>query len=117
MSFANLRVSQKILCLVALMLAMTGLVAGIGITGMNSIGSAVIAMDAADRNAFNGLQVSRDLAVLNRAEYWLVTNPSRENLATAERLLGELRPRVEDTLAEFAKTEDAEKRQLARPIE
>ena len=117
MSFANLRIAQKILVLVVLMLAMTGVVAGVGVHGVQSLSNNIGRVNETGTEALNGSRVSRDVAALNRAEYRLASDPSAEVLRATEEVGNRLRDRVDQQLGTLRATASDEQARLLAPVE
>ncbi|WP_144184161.1 methyl-accepting chemotaxis protein [Elioraea rosea] len=117
MGFANLKIARKVLLLVLLMLAITGVVAGVGVQGILTLSDDLNEVSLTADEALTGARASRDALVLNRAEFRLAADPSADTMRYAEEVAKAAKAQFEQRLGMLRRSADAEQLLLLQPVE
>jgi len=117
MKLSNLKIAQKLALLVAILLAVSGSIAAVGIYGVRNLTWLTAEVNLAGNEALTGARASRYVILLNRAEFRLAADPRPETIRETEATARTLRESFETQLRQLRSTEDAEQARLLNPVE
>lgn len=84
MRLQDLKIKTKLLLLIGLMSAVTGIVSFVGVTRLNTANQNVARIDDADGLALLGARMNQNVIMMTRSEYRVASDPSPETLASAK---------------------------------
>ena len=114
MKLKDFKIKTKLLLLIVLMSAVTGVVSFFGVTRLHHANESTIKVDKADSLALLGARLNQNVISLSRAEYRVASDPSADNVAGAKEILDINRKQFDDRLKQaMAAATDAEKQQLS----
>jgi methyl-accepting chemotaxis protein len=117
MKLSNIRISAKILLIVALLSAVTVVVGALGYVNTGKLGDATKDVNVARVEAYLGAELAGNVLGLNRGEYRVVSNPTAEIIQQAERNAEGRRKEVTEGIARMKRTADGEQMKLIAEIE
>lgn len=117
MFFSNLTVAKKVIALTVTMVALTAIVAAVGVQGIRTLKDDIGEVDLAGGEALTGARAARDAVMLNRAEFRLAADPSPQTLRAIEEQAAALKRQLEDRLAELRRSANPEQARMLATIE
>jgi len=117
MSLSHLRITYKILVLVAVMALATGIVGSIGYSNVGKLGVMAKQIDAADTLALKAARVNQMVLTLNRAEYHLGMDPSPEMIARTQDAVIGYKERFDQGMADLKANANEQEKALLRKAE
>jgi len=101
MSLSNVRISAKILFVVASCSLVTLLVAAAGYMGIGRLSQSLFAIEATSRNAIAATKLSQMALRLNRSEYVLASDPSADSVRENSRIIETQRKELDAALEQL----------------
>jgi methyl-accepting chemotaxis protein len=98
MRLENLRIRTKLFLLIGVMIALTGVVATIGITRLTGMNTSLFVTGAMSDVQLLGARANQNLIVMNRAEYRMAADPSIDTIRAAAAMIDSNRKQFEDRL-------------------
>jgi methyl-accepting chemotaxis protein len=117
MSFSNIRITSKILLLVAVMALVTGIVGYIGFTNVGRLGAMAKQIDDADGLALKAARVNQMVVTLNRGEYRLGMDPSPETVKLSQNAMPRYKAGIEKGMADLRANAKEQEKELLRKAE
>ncbi len=113
MKFKDLKIKTKLLLLIVLMSAVTGVVSFFGVTRLHHANESTIKVDAADSLALLGARLNQNVINLNRSEYRVASDPTADNVAGAKAVADTNRKQFDERMQQaMSGASDTEKQQL-----
>jgi len=117
MFLSNIRISSKIMLLVASCSLVTLIVAGAGYFGISRLSASLSAIEITSRNVQAATELSRLALALNRSEYVLASDPTEDSLRENTRKIDAERKQLATVLARLKTLGSPEQRHLISAIE
>jgi methyl-accepting chemotaxis protein len=117
MSLSYLRITYKILLLVAVMALVTGIVGYIGFTNVGRLGVMAKQIDTADTLALTAARVDQMVITLNRAEYHLGMDPSEGMIKSTQEAVTGYKERFDKGMANLKANANEQEKELLRKAE
>src|SRR5262245_43826581 len=115
MSFlANFRVLTKVLAIIAMLSLITGVMAWLGISSLQSVSERSDTMARSAERSLLATRANNNVVSINRAEFRSALDPRDENRLAARAVIDEQVKQLEERIVEVAKTRD-EKTQALMP--
>jgi methyl-accepting chemotaxis protein len=114
--FANLRMLTKI---VAVVVTLSGIAAGItwlGVSSLKSLSDATDLMEVAAGSALEAARLHQEVIAINRAEYSVGVDPRPENRAATRKVIEERTKELSTHLAAVGKTQDEQAKKLLAAV-
>ena len=117
MNLGNIRISTKMLSLIALLGAIMLAITLTGVLSLKQLSDATAEMELTGKEIRYAARLRQSVIALNGAEFQIAADPTGENLAAAKRAVGEQRATIQDRLEKTKATADEEQARLLTGVE
>lgn len=108
MKLANIKISTKVVTVIAVLSIFLGINTGVAVWGLDRLFDASERTRVAGKEAIEGSKLLRGVTSLNRAEFRIAADPSRNTVSELRTLIEDERNQFRDTIASLKETADAE---------
>ena len=117
MKLSNVRISAKVLLIVALLSAVTVVVGALGYINTGRLAEATKTVNEARLEAILGTEIESNVRALSRGEYRIAANPTMEVIQNSEKLIDSFYNEIKENLVKVKATADAEQLKMIGEIE